>query len=221
VAGAGSIVGVVSPTAGKGTGSSAELLLAADTRAAAVVSVAAPGVSSTMRRTTLRRITYGAGAALTGGLLFLAGSPAGRGRAAAILASAAHVAGSARAGPPGRRSADGASRWQRHGDRHRPGRGARDVVDPRPRRAVEADGACPRSRRPSSSACRVRSNPISISAHRAADAAAPRSRSTSRCQAFLADLGLTARFPSYLGRADEPLLVGPDVIPLPGRQPPS
>src|SRR5947208_16388562 len=33
--------------------------------------------------------------------------------------------------------------------------------------------------------------------------------------AFLADLGLTARFPSYLGRSDEPLLVGPDVIPLP------
>src|SRR5258706_135774 len=33
--------------------------------------------------------------------------------------------------------------------------------------------------------------------------------------AFLADLGLTARFPSYLGRSDEPLLVGPDLIPLP------
>ena len=33
--------------------------------------------------------------------------------------------------------------------------------------------------------------------------------------AFLADLGLTARFPSYLNRSDEPLLVGPDVIPLP------
>ena len=41
---AGSIVGVVSPTAGKGAGSSAALLLAADTRAAAVVSFAAPGV---------------------------------------------------------------------------------------------------------------------------------------------------------------------------------
>src|SRR3989442_779951 len=33
--------------------------------------------------------------------------------------------------------------------------------------------------------------------------------------AFLADLGVTARFPSYLGRSDEPLLAGPDVIPLP------
>src|ERR1700704_6581774 len=80
---AGSIVGVVSPTAGKSTGSSAALLLAADTRAAAVVSFAAPGVSSEMRRTTLRRVSYGAGAALTGVLLFLAGSPAS-GRAAAF-----------------------------------------------------------------------------------------------------------------------------------------
>src|SRR5882762_9190907 len=80
---AGSIVGVVSPTAGKGTGSSAALLLAADTRAAAVVSFAAPGVASALRRTTLRRVSYGTGAALTGVLLFLAGSPAS-GRAAAF-----------------------------------------------------------------------------------------------------------------------------------------
>src|SRR6266542_2158238 len=45
---AGSIVGVVTPTAGKGSGSSAALLLAADTRAAAVVSSAAPQVDRAM-----------------------------------------------------------------------------------------------------------------------------------------------------------------------------
>ena len=33
--------------------------------------------------------------------------------------------------------------------------------------------------------------------------------------AFLADLGLTARFPAYLERSDEPLLIGPDIVPLP------
>jgi len=70
---AGSIVGVVSPTAGKGSGSSAALLLAADTRAAAIVSFAAPGVDDQMRRTTRRRVAAGAGAALAGVFLFIAG----------------------------------------------------------------------------------------------------------------------------------------------------
>src|SRR6059036_894032 len=67
---AGSIVGVVSPTAGKGAGSSAALLLAADTRAATVVSFAAPGVNGVLRRTTQLRVAAGAGAALLGVLLF-------------------------------------------------------------------------------------------------------------------------------------------------------
>src|SRR5437667_9990848 len=80
---AGSIVGVVSPTAGKGggTGSSAALLLAADTRAAAVVSFAAPRVDGVLRRTTRRRVAAGRRAALTGVLLFVAAAPA-PGRAA-------------------------------------------------------------------------------------------------------------------------------------------
>src|SRR5258706_10162162 len=79
---AGSVVGVVSPTAGKGAGSAA-LLLAADSRAAAAVSLAAPSVDRHLRRTTRRRVAAGAGAALTGGVLFLAGPPAS-GRAAAF-----------------------------------------------------------------------------------------------------------------------------------------
>src|SRR2546422_192865 len=49
--------------------------------AAAVVSFTAPAVAGVMRRTTRRRVAAGAGAAITGVLLFLAGSPAS-GRAA-------------------------------------------------------------------------------------------------------------------------------------------
>src|SRR5262249_52839772 len=80
---AGSIVGVIGPTAGQGSGSSAALFLAADTRAAAVVSSAARGVDGALRRTTRRHVAAGTGAAITGMLLFLAGSPTS-GRAAAF-----------------------------------------------------------------------------------------------------------------------------------------
>jgi hypothetical protein len=210
---AGSIVGVVSPTAGKGTGSSAALLLAADTRAAAVVSFAAPDVSTALRRTTLRRMSYGAGAALTGVLLFLAGSPAS-GRAAAFwhpvrtwLEAHAPVrlvvdqrtvrrGGSVTATitVPG---AVRATLWTR-------GRGEpwKPMV-----LTLDTDGHVVQHLGPIESDLYLRaSSGGRRSAEVKIDVALP---------AFLADLGLTARFPSYLGRSDEPLLVGPDVIPLP------
>ena len=210
---AGSIVGVVSPTAGKGTGSSAALLLAADTRAAAVVSFAAPGVASAMRRTTLRRVSYGAGAALTGVLLFLAGSPAS-GRAAAFWHPVrtwreAHApvrlrvdrrtvrrGGSVTATitVPG---AVRATLWTR--GRGEPWKPMLLSLDP--------DGHVVQHLGPIESDLYLRaSSGGRRSAEVKIDVALP---------AFLADLGLTARFPSYLGRSDEPLLVGPDVIPLP------
>jgi len=210
---AGSIVGVVSPTAGKGTGSSTALLLAADTRAAAVVSLAAPGVSSAMRRTTLRRVSYGAGAALTGGLLFLAGSPAS-GRAAAFW----HPVRTWReARAPVRLVVDqrtvrrggsvtatvtvpGAVRatlWTRG-----PGEPWKPML-----LALDQDGRVVQHVGPIESDLYLRaSSGGRRSAEVKIDVALP---------AFLADLGLTARFPSYLSRADEPLLVGPDVVPLP------
>src|SRR6266566_3228657 len=210
---AGSIVGVVSPTAGKGTGSSTALLLAADTRAAAVVSLAAPGVSSAMRRTTLRRVSYGACAALTGGLLFLAGSPAS-GRAAAFW----HPVRTWReARAPVRLVVDqrtvrrggsvtatvtvpGAVRatlWTRG-----PGEPWKPML-----LALDQDGRVVQHVGPIESDLYLRaSSGGRRSAEVKIDVALP---------AFLADLGLTARFPSYLSRADEPLLVGPDVIPLP------
>src|SRR5467141_4175307 len=210
---AGSIVGVVSPTAGKGTGSSAALLLAADTRAAAVVSFAAPGVASALRRTTLRRVSYGAGAALTGALLFLAGSPAS-GRAAAFW----HPVRTWReAHAPVRLVVDqrtvrrggtvtatitvpGAVRatlWTR--GRGEPWKPMLLTLDP--------DGHVIHHLGPIESDLYLRaSSGGRRSAEVKIDVGLP---------AFLADLGLTARFPSYLGRSDEPLLVGPDVIQLP------
>ena len=210
---AGSIVGVVSPTAGKGTGSSAALLLAADTRAAAVVSFAAPGVSSALRRTTLRRMSYGAGAALTGVLLFLAGSPAS-GRAAAFW----HPVRTWReAHAPVRLVVD--QRTVRRG-----GSVTATITVPGAVRAtlwtrgrgepwkptlltLDTDGHAIQHLGPIESDLYLRaSSGGRRSAEVKIDVALP---------AFLADLGLTARFPSYLGRSDEPLLVGPDVIPLP------
>src|SRR5438094_238672 len=210
---AGSIVGVVSPTAGRGVGSSAALLLAADTRAAAVVSLAAPGVSSTLRRTTLRRVSYGAGAALTGGLLFLAGSPAS-GRAAAFW----HPVRTWReARAPVRLVVD--QRTVRRG-----GSVTATVTVPGAVRAtlwtrgrgepwkpmlltLDTDGHVVQHLGPIESDLYLRASSGGRgSAEVKIDVALP---------AFLADLGLTARFPSYLGRSDEPLLVGPDVIPLP------
>lgn len=210
---AGSIVGVVSPTAGKGTGSSAALLLAADTRAAAVVSFAAPTVSSAMRRTTLRRMSYGAGAALTGVLLFLAGSPAS-GRAAAFW----HPVRTWReAHAPVRLVVD--QRTVRRGGTVTatitvPGavratlwtRGRGEPWKPM-LLALDPDGHVVQHVGPIESDLYIRaSSGGRRSAEVKIDVALP---------AFLADLGLTARFPSYLGRSDEPLLVGPDVIPLP------
>jgi len=210
---AGSIVGVVSPTAGTGPGSSAALLLAADTRAAAVVSIAAPDVSTALRRTTLRRMSYGAGAALTGVLLFLAGSPAS-GRAAAFW----HPVRTWReAHAPVRLVVD--QRTVRRG-----GSVTATITVPGAVRAtlwtrgrgepwkpmlltLDTDGHVVQHLGPIESDLYLRaSSGGRRSAEVKIDVALP---------AFLADLGLTARFPSYLGRSDEPLLVGPDVIPLP------
>src|SRR5437899_2567761 len=210
---AGSIVGVVSPTAGKGTGSSAALLLAADTRAAAVVSFAASGVNGVLRRTTRRRIAAGAGAAITGMVFFPAGSPASV-RAAGFW----HPVRTWRdAHAPVRLAVD--QRTVRRGGSVTatitvPGavrvtlwtRGAGEPWKPL-LVSLDADGHVVQHLGPIESDLYLRaSSGGRRSAEIKIDVALP---------AFLADLGLTARFPLYLGRSDEPLLVGPEVIPLP------
>src|SRR2546425_6011869 len=196
---AGSIVGGGSPTAGKGTGSSAALFLAAHTPAAAGVAFAAPRVASAMRRTTLRRISYGAGAALTGVLLFIAGSPAS-GRAAAFW----HPVRTWReAQAPVRLVVD--QRTVRRG-----GSATATITVPGAVRAtlwtrgpgepwqpmllsLDPDGHVVQHVGPIESDLYLRaSSGGRRSAEVKIDVALP---------ALLADLGLTARFPSYLGRS--------------------
>ena len=210
---AGSVVGVVSPSINKGKGMSAALLLAADTRAAAFVSFAAPEVNATLRRTTRRRLAAGGSAALLGAVLFVAGAPAS-GRAAAFW----HPVRAWRdAHAPVRLAVDrktvrrggslkamvtvpGAVRvtlWTRG-----PGEPWKPTL-----LSLDADGKGTRQL-----------GPIESDLYLKAASGGRRSgeiKVTVSLSAFLADLGLTARFPSYLGRSDEPLLAGPDVIPLP------
>src|SRR6266568_674500 len=213
----GSIVGVVSPTAAKGAGSSPALLRAADTRAAAVVTSAAASVRGVLRRTTYRHVAAGAGAALVGVLLFLAASPAS-GRAAAFW----HPLRTWRdARAPVRLVVDrrnvrrggsvtatitvpGATRvtlWTRG-----PGESWKAKL-----LSLDTDGQVIQHVGPIESDLYLKAASGGRSSREIKiDVALP---------AFLADLGLTARFPSYLGRSEEPLLVGGggggDAIPLP------
>lgn len=209
---AGSIVGVVSPTAGKGSGSSAALLLAADTRAAAVVSFASPQVDSTMRRTTRFRVATGVGAALAGAMLLAASDP-NAGQAAAFW----HPVRAWRdARTPIRLSVSGTT-VRRGGDVQV------TVVVPGATRAIlwtRGAGEAWRAHVVGLDRGRAMYGFSNIESDLYIRASSGGRRSDEikvsvALPAFLADLGLTARFPSYLGRADEPLLAGPDVIPLP------
>jgi hypothetical protein len=211
---AGSIVGVVSPTAGKeGKASSAALFSAADTRAAAIVSSAADGVDGVMRRTTRRRVLAGAGAALVGALLFVASAPAS-GRADAFW-------------HPVRAWRDARAPVRLSVDRETVRRGGRvtaTITVPGAERvtlwtrgagepwkatlvSLDADGRAIREL-----------GPIDADLFLRASSGSRRSTEVKvsvALPAFLADIGLTARFPSYLERSDEPLLVGSDPITLP------
>ena len=210
---AGSIVGVVSPTAGKGSGSSAALLSAADTRAAAIVSFASPGVDGVMRRTTRRRVYAGVGAAMAGALLFIASAP-GSGRAAAFW-------------HPVRAWRDARAPVRLAVDRETVRRGGRvtaTITVPGAERvtlwtrgpgepwkasllSLDKDGRSVQQIGPIESDLFLRA---SSGGRRSTEI-----KVSVALPAFLADIGLTARFPSYLERADEPMLVGPDVIALP------
>ncbi|HWE25088.1 MAG TPA: hypothetical protein VG496_14210, partial [Myxococcales bacterium] len=212
---AGSVVGVVSPTAGTGEGMSPALLLAADTRAAAFVSFAAPTVDTALRRTTRQQLAFGAGAALAGALLFVAAAPAAGGARAAAFWHPVRAWRDARA--PVRVAVDrqrirrgesvtatitvpGAVRvtlWTRGaGERWKP------TVLP-----LDASGHAVKQIGPIESDLYLRAASGGRSSREImVDVASP---------AFLADLALTAHFPSYLGRSDEPILIGPDPIPLP------
>jgi hypothetical protein len=166
-----------------------------------------------LRRTTRRRVAYGAGAALVGAALFVAGAPAS-GRAAAFW----HPVRTWRdASAPVRLSVDhrtvrrgdsvtatitvpGATRatlWTRGPGE--PWRAAALSLDP--------DGRVERRVGPLEADLYLRAASGGRSSGEVKVAVA--------LPAFLADLALTARFPAYLARTDEPLLVGPEPILLP------
>ena len=210
---AGSIVGVVSPTTPSAVGTSPALLVAADARAARVVERAAPAVDGLLGRTTRRRLALGAVTALAGAALFVAASP-NSGRAAAFW-NPLRAWRDARA--PVRLAVD--RRRVRRGDSVTvsvsvPGAvratlWTRGPGEPWHPAALALDGFGRAERRlgplETDLFLRAASGGRS-STELKVDVALP---------AFLADLALTARFPAYIGRSDEPLLVGPDPVLLP------
>jgi hypothetical protein len=209
---AGSVVGVVSPAA-LASGTSPDLLAAADARAALVVERAAPVVDGLLSRTTRRRVALGALAALAGAALFVAASPAS-GRAAAFW-NPVRAWRDARA--PVRLAVD--RRSVRRGDSVTvsvavPGATrailwTRGPGEPWQPALLPLDGAGRAERR---------LGPLETDLFLRA-ASGGRSSAELRIEvalpAFLAELALTARFPAYIGRPDEPLLAGPDPVILP------
>ena len=201
---AGSVVGVVSSAQTSGT--SLDLLAAADARAARVVERAAPVVDGLLGRTTRRRVALGAAVALAGATLFVAAAPAS-GRAAAFW-------------NPVRAWRDARAPVRLAVDRRRVRRGdsvtvsvavpaARDATAPRgpAQLALDGDGRAQRRLGPLDTDLFLRAaSGGRSSAELKVDVALP---------AFVAELALTARFPAYLGRPDEPLLPGPDPVLLP------
>ena len=211
---AGSIVGVVTPAPPTGRGgTSPDLLAAADARAARVVERAAAAVDGLLGRTTRRRIALGAVAALAGAALFVVASPTS-GRAAAFwnpLRAWRDARAPLRLAVDRRRvrrgdsvtvsvTAPGATRatlWTRG-----PGEPWHAALLP-----LDGDGRAERRLGPLETDLFLRAaSGGRSSAELKVDVALP---------AFLAELALTARFPAYISRSDEPLLVGPDPVLLP------
>ncbi len=209
---AGSVTTLVAPPAAAG-GQSSALFAAADERAARLVETAAPGVRRTLAAADRRRLATGFAAALVGAVLFVAAAPAS-GRAAAFwhpLAAwrAAHA--------PVRLTVDRAR--VRNGDAV-----TASVTAPGARRAVlwtrgpgepwrasaltlDSTGHGARLLGPLAADLFVKATSGGRTSAELRVAVAPR--------AFLSDLALTARYPAYLARPDEPLIPGPDTIPLP------
>ncbi len=209
---AGSVMTLVAPPAAA-SGQSPALFSAADERAARLVETSAPDVRRTLGAAARRRLASGFAAALLGAVLFVAAAPAS-GRAAAFwhpLAAwrAAHA--------PVRLTVDRAR--VKNGDAV-----TASVTAPGALRAVlwtrgpgepwhasalplDSTGHGAKVLGPLAADLFVKATSGGRTSAELRVAVAPR--------AFLADLALTARYPGYLGRPDEPLMPGPDTIPLP------
>jgi len=208
---AGSVVGLLSP--GATAGASRELLALADARAAAVVAGAAPAVSRLLARGTRRSVAAGVAVAGLGAALFVASAPAA-GRAAAFWHPLRAIA-DARA--PVRLFVDRAT--VRRGD------SVRVVVEvPAATRAILWTRGPGEPWRPTSvtldATGRVTQwlGPLEADLYLRAASGGRRSverRVTVALPAFVAGLELTARYPEYLGRPDEPLVPGTDTLAIP------
>src|SRR3989442_1691412 len=208
---AGSVVGVLAPAAS--AGASPELLGPAGAGAAAVVERATPAVGRLLARGTRASLLVGAGTALLGAALFVASSP-GAGRAAAFWHPLRAIA-DARA--PVRLAVDRAT--VRRGD------SVTVTVDvPAATRAILWTRGPGEPWRPAPVAldsvghATRRIGPLESDLYRGALRGRRRSvgrRVSVGVPAFLAGVELTARYPEYLGRADEPLVPGPDVVAIP------
>ena len=208
---AGSIIGVLAPPPAGGV--SAELLAVADARAAQAVDRAAPAIRRILARGTRRGALAGFGAVAVGAALFMASAPAA-GRAAAFWHPLRTLA-DARA--PVRLSVDRvivrrgdsitvtveapaaarATLWTRG-----PGEPWRAASLP-----LDSTGRAIRRLGPVEADLFLRaSSGGRSSVERRVKVALP---------AFVAALELTAHYPAYLARADEPLLAGADTIVVP------
>ena len=209
---AGSVVGVLAPQPRRG-GVSAALLALADARAATVVERAAPGIRRALARGTRRGVAAGIGAAAVGGALFVASAPVA-GRAAAFWHPLRTIAA---ARQPVRLSVDRAT--VRRGDSVtvtvqvpaavRATLETRGLGEPWRATMLTLDSAGRAVRR---------IGPIEADVFLRASSGGRTSverRVTVALPAFVADLELTARYPAYLARPDEPLVAGPDTILVP------
>jgi hypothetical protein len=210
---AGSIVGTLAPVGGTpGDGASAELFALADALAARAVTAAAPQVNRVLARGTRRRLVVGAVAAAAGAALFVAASPAS-GRAAFWhpLRTIADTRAPVRLGVDRlsvRRgdtvtviidapAATGAILW------------TRGLGEPWRSTPVTLDSAGRTVRR---------IGPLEADLYLRATSGVRRSddrKISVAVPAFLATLELTARFPAYLQRTDEPVVPGPDTVLVP------
>jgi hypothetical protein len=209
---AGSVVTLLAPAAG-GERASAALLAAADARAAQAVAHAAEDVDRQLALVTRRRLAAGVGAVAAGAVLFVAAAPAS-GRAAAFW-------------HPLRALADARAPVRLAVDRANVSRGDSVTV------TLEVPGATHATLwtrgpgeawRPAvvplddAGRARQRLGPLQNDLFLRAAGGARRSRElrvTVALPAFLAELGVTAHYPAYLKRSDEPVLPGPDTVPLP------
>src|SRR5213080_1089659 len=208
---AGSVVGLLAPAPAGGV--SADLLALADARALQAVERAAPALRRALARGTRRGVLVALGAAAAGAALFVASAPAA-GRAAAFWHPLRTLAD---ARTPVRLSVDRAT--VRRGDSVT----VTVLVPAAARATLETRGPGEPWRAASLTLDSVgravrRIGPLEADLFLRASSGGRTSgerRVTVALPAFVADLELTARYPAYLARPEEPLVPGGDTILVP------